>query len=108
MTTDNLDDMLRSAFDTALDALDEFDLSDHVLRRLRRRQRLRVLVMSVSILIASAICVVSGLPLLGIFGTWLGELTSHANSSGQFAAVLGVIAAISFASLLPVLVDDTI
>jgi hypothetical protein len=108
MTSDNLDRMLSGAFDEALDAFDQFDLTERVLTKIRRQQRLRFLVIGVLILIASAICVISALPLLGMLTSWFSQTAMPSEVSGQIPMVIGGIAAIAGASLLHLLVDDSL
>ena len=108
MTTDNLDQTLSSAFDKALLTLERVDLTEQVLKSVRRRQRLRLLVMSMLIFVAGAACVINGLPLIGMLTAWFDQTPLATEISRQIPAILGVIAAISIASLLHVLVDDTL
>jgi hypothetical protein len=100
--------MLSGAFDEALDAFGQFDLTERVLIKIRRQQRLRFLVMSVLILIACAICVLSGLPLLGMLTSWFSQTAIPSEVFNQAPTIIGVMAAIAGASLLHMLVDDSL
>ena len=112
MTVDNLDKMLAGAFDNALNICDQIDLSERVVAAIRRRQRQRMLVFGVIALIATAICVLNGLPLLAMVGswldTWLSQTQGTADFTFQIGPVLMLIATITFAGLLPILVEESI
>ena len=94
---DDIDQLLSSAFDRALEPIGQIDLVNVVMGRIRRRQRLRFLVMSIVGVIAIAICVINGLPLVAMLWT---TMTSSAPADWAAAApglltptlVMGLIA----------------
>lgn len=79
---DDLDLLFRSAVNDALDSLSQLDLVGPVLEEIRRRERRRLLVLLTAGLLATAFCVLSGLPVLG----WLLE-----SLTADLGSVLGKV-----------------
>ena len=69
---DHLDTLLDTAFQQALNEA-PVDLVEAVLRRIHRRQRIRLLVLGLVGTVAAAIAVVNGLPLLNSLETALAD-----------------------------------
>jgi hypothetical protein len=94
---DDIDQLMSSAFDRAMEPIGQIDLVNVVMGRIRRRQRLRFLVMSLVGIIAIATCVINGLPLATMLWT---SMTSSAPGDWAAAApgllsptlVMGLIA----------------
>ena len=92
---DPLDQLLRRTFDQALATVDQVDLIEQVMAQILRRQRQRLFAFTLVGLVAAAICVVSGLPLLGMLGTSIAEFTQSEGLKQLPWLVLGVVVFLS-------------
>jgi len=110
---DRIDQLLTTAFDDALTSVNaltsvsDVDLIESVMVRIRARQRQRFIVMTAIGLLATAICVISGLPLLGLIADAL-STAGQSDWSIPLPTLVAVLAAAMGVGLLHLLMEDSI
>jgi Na+/proline symporter len=90
---DGVDALLTGAFERALDSMSQIDVVDRVMNRIRTRQRQRMIILLGVGFVAAVICVVNGLPLIGIAAGTLSEV-NLADWSTQLPVIFAVLAVV--------------
>ena len=106
-SADDIDRLLTGAFEQAMTSLDQRELSDRIIGRIKRRQRQQTIVLAVAVLAAAATIIASGLPLLELLGPTLRQAARFDWSGGIPSLAAGLLAVLGV-GWLHLLVDDPI
>jgi len=106
-SADDIDRLLKGAFEQAMTSLDQRELSDRIIGRIKRRQRIQSIVLAVAALAAVAATIIGGLPLLELLGPTLRQAARFDWNDGIPWLAAGLLALLGV-GWLHLLVDDPI